>query len=89
MEHLKVVLGTQHLGEKNHLKVSFVWHHLLVNFYFLYKLLFGFCATIPEITTHFQIISETALLQTVLILIAPDDAASKGNKKSSSKPSWP
>lgn len=40
-----------------------------VNFYFLYKLS-GPCATIPDITNHFQIISETALHQTELTLIA-------------------
>lgn len=60
-----MVLGTQHLEKKkNQLKVSFVWHQLVVNFYFLYKLLCGLCATTPEITTHLQIITGIALHQT-------------------------
>lgn len=69
---------------KSTLKVLFVCHHHLANFYFVYELLFGLYAAISEITAPIQIISGTALHQTECLLLAPGGAASKNSNESPS-----
>lgn len=82
-----MVLDTQHLKKKSTFKFPFVWRHL-VNIYFLCKLLSGLCTTIPEITTHFQIISGTTLHQTEFMFLLPlGGAVSESNSNSPAKSS--